>query len=536
MPKSIADVPSQIKAIFSSMSSGKIITLFILVAGTIAGLVVLISWSGQPEFMPLYSRLSAEDAGEVVAKLREQKIPYRLSNDGGTIQIPRERIYEMRLDLATQGLPRGGGIGFEVFDNAKLGMTEFVQNINYQRALQGELSRTINGLSEVESSRVHIVMSPRSLFIEDEEPASASVILKLRHGRWLAEDQVQGIVHLVSSSVPRLAPDHITVVDQDGKLLAGVNDQPSVAKLSSDHLDFQQRKEKVLEKRVLTMLEKVVGKGKAIVRVACDLDFIQQEKTEEMFYPDNQVVRSEQLLNEVSTQKETLPAGIPGLASNITRDKATNTQAASTPGFQKEDKTRNYEIGKMTSRQILPVGKLRHLSVAVVVDGTYESVGVGKGDKRHEELKYVPRSSEEMSKLQNIVKRAVNFDEARGDKVEVANIPFNIQKISEPPQVAGMDRWIEQLKAHSSIFKYIAAALFVAFTFIFVLRPLIRWLTDTSWEDVDLLEHLPKTIAEIEKQYAQSGQQSNYVSQAAQVIAANQDDSSRLMQEWLKEA
>ena len=536
MPNSFADIPGQFKAIFSSMSSGKIITLFILVAGTIAGLVVLISWSGQPEFMPLYSRLSAEDAGEVVAKLREQKIPYRLSQNGTTVQIPSERIYEVRLDLASQGLPRGSGVGFEVFDNAKLGMTEFVQNINYQRALQGELSRTINGLSEVESSRVHIVMSPRSLFIENEEPASASVILNLHPGRWLAEDQIQGIVHLVSSSVPRLTPDHITIVDQDGKLLAGLKDQPSITKLSADHLDFQQRKERAIEKRVITMLEKVLGKDKAIVRVACDLDFIQHEKTEEKYFPDNQVVRSEQLLNEVSKQKESSPMGIPGLASNITQGHPTQTQTAATPEYQKEDKTRNYEIGKMTSREVMPVGKLQRLSVAVVVDGIYKTITVGKGDKRHEERKYEARSPEEMSKLENIVKRAVNFDESRGDKVEVANIPFETEKLIEPPPVEGLSRLFDQLKAHSSIFKFIAAGLFIAFTFIFVLRPLIRWLTDTPWEDVDLLEHLPKTIAEIEKQYAQGGQQSNYVNQAAQVIAANQEDSSRLMQQWLKES
>lgn len=535
MAHSIADLPGQFKSILNSMSSGKIITLFILVAGTIAGLVVMISWSGQPEFMPLYSRLSAEDAGEVVAKLREQKIPYRLSQNGGTIQIPSERIYEVRLDLASQGLPRGSGVGFEVFDNAKLGMTEFVQNINYQRALQGELSRTINGLSEVESSRVHIVMSPRSLFIEEEEPASASVILNLHAGRWLTEDQIQGIVHLVSSSVPRLTPDHITIVDQDGKLLAGMKDQPSVAKVSSDHLDFQQRKERAIEKRVLSMLEKVVGKDKAIVRVACDLDFVQQEKTEEKFFPDNQVVRSEQLLNEVTSQKKASPMGIPGLASNITQDKPAQTQTASAPEYQKEDKTRNYEIGKMTSREVLPVGKLQRLSVAVVVDGTYQTIFVGKGDKRREERKYMPRSPEEMSKLENIVKRAVNFDEARGDKVEVANIPFEKEKLIEPPPTEGLNRWFDQLKEHSAIFKYVAAALFIVFTFVFVLRPLIRWLTDTPWEDVDLLEHLPKTIAEIEKQYTQGGQQSNYVSQAAQVIAANQDDSSRLMHQWIKE-
>jgi flagellar M-ring protein FliF len=532
MSESIAEILKQLRAIIQTMSAGKMMALFLLTALTVSGLIVFVSWSGKADFVPLYKNLTPEDAGEVVAILRDKNIEYQLSHDGDTIQIPRERLYEVRLDLASQGLP-SGGTGFEVFDNAKLGMTEFVQNINYQRALQGELSRTINGLSEVESSRIHIVMSQRSLFVEDEEQASASVILKLRHGRWLSDEQVQGIVHLVSSSVPRLLPQNVTVVDNNGKMLAGFEEEHSGAKLSADHLEFQHRKEQALEKRITSMLEKVLGQGKAIVRVACELDFMQQEKTQEMFMPDNQVVRSEQLLSEVSSQSDQGVMGIPGLAANITQPQTTSPSAVpSAQGFQKEDKTRNYEIGKTISKQIMPVGKLQRLSVAVVVDGDYKMVMVGKGKKQHEETQYVPRSTEEMAIFENIVKSAVNFDAARGDKVQVANIPFNTDKLlPDSENVSG--RWLESLKAYSGLIKYLAVGIFVLFTFLFVIRPLIRWLTDTSWEDVDLLEHLPRTISEIESQYAKSAD--NYVNQATQLISANQEDTSRLMQEWLKE-
>lgn len=536
MPDSIVEILKQIRAIIQTMSAGKMMALFLLVALTVAGLVVFVNWSARPDFVPLYSNLSPEDAGEVVAILRDRKIEYQLSHDGGTVQIPRARVYEVRLDLASQGLPRGG-TGFEVFDNAKLGMTEFVQNINYQRALQGELSRTINGLSEVESSRVHIVMSERSLFIEDEEPATASVILKLRHGRWLSEEQIQGIVHLVSSSVPRLLPKHVTIVDSDGKLLAGLDDEQSLTKLSATHLEFQQRKEKALEKRITSMLEKVLGHGKAIVRVACDLDFIQQEKTQELYLPENQVVRSEQFINESSNQKAQKASGVPGLAANIAQPQSQlpgGTSTTPAQGFRKGDTTRNYEIGKTISRQIMPVGTLQRLSVAVVVDGIYKTVTVGKGDDQHDETQYVPRSKEEMATFENIVKSAVNFDQTRGDKVEVANIPFNTDKlIPEGEPISG--QLLDGLKAYSSIFKYMAVGLFVLFTFMYVIRPLIQWLTDTSWEDVDLLEHLPRTISEIESQYASKGGGDDFVQQAAQLITSNQDDSSRLMQEWLKE-
>jgi len=535
MANSFSDIGKQFQAIIKTISIGKLITLAILVVSTFAGIFVLVNWSGKPEYMPLYTHLSAEDAGEVVAKLREQKVPYTLSHNGGTVQVPRERVYDLRLELAGQGLPRGSGVGFEVFDQTKLGATDFVQNINYQRALQGELSRTISGLAEVESARVHIVMAPRSLFIEEEEPASASVILKLRSGRWLNQDQIQGIVHLVSSSVPRLMPQQVTVVDNNGNLLAGREDEPSAAKLSAEHLDLQQRQEKLIEKRVLSMLEKVLGQDKVIVRVACQLDLVQQEKTEEMYLPENQVVRSEQLLIESSAQKQPQPQGIPGLASNIVPNNAGASTAIQGSGFQKDEKTRNYEIGKTTSRQILPVGKIERLSVAVVVDGHYETVTVEKGEEQVQETKYVARSSEEMSTLENIVKRAVNYDEARGDKVEVANIAFSTEKFDDQTNVQGVRGWLENLKAYGAVFKYLAAGLFLLLAFMFVIRPLIRWLTDTPWEDVELLEHLPRTLAELEDQYS-GKDQINYVNQAAQLIAANQDSTSRLMKQWLKES
>jgi len=416
-------------------------------------------------------------------------------------------------------------------------MTDFVQNINYQRALQGELSRTINGLSEVESSRVHIVIPPRSLFVEEQEKATASVILKLRRGRWLSEDQINGVVHLISSSVPRLAPENVTIVDQKGQMLAGADDEsPTGAKVSSDHLEFQERKERLLEKSVLSMLEQVLGKDKAIVRVSCDLDFMQQESTEELYLPQNQVVRSEKSSNETSSKAKSSPQGVPGMASNVSKQKATGSQATPPTAFNKQNVTRNYEIGKTVNRKVMPVGQLNKLSVAVIVDGTYSTVVTGKGDKKREETKYVPRTPEEMAKLSSLVKRAVNFDAARGDKVEVTNIPFNTEKITPLPEVKGISRWIDQLGAYTTHIKYIMGGLFILFTFMFIIKPLVKWLTDTSWEDVDLLEHLPKTIAELENKYeSKAANSSQYIEQAAQLMQNKQEDTTQLVQQWLKE-
>ena len=237
----------QLQNLFKSLSVGKRIALLILATGSIAGFVFLINWAGRPEFHPLYSNLDANDAGIILNRLKEQKIPYQLSAGGSTILIPQERIYETRMELASAGLPQGGSIGFELFDDTKLGMTEFAQNVNYQRALQGELVRTINGFAEVESCRVHIVMPEKSLFIDDQEVASASVVLKLHHGKWLTQQQVQGIVHLVSSSVSRMSPENVTVVDSSGRLLTGHSDPSGVSALSSDQLDYQAKVERKLE-------------------------------------------------------------------------------------------------------------------------------------------------------------------------------------------------------------------------------------------------------------------------------------------------
>jgi flagellar M-ring protein FliF len=343
----IREILLQLQNLFKSISVGKRIALLILAVGFVAGFIFLMNWAGNPEFHPLYTNLDANDAGIILNHLKDQKIPYRLSANGSTILIPQEKIYETRMELASEGLPQGGSIGFELFDNTKLGMTEFAQNVNYQRALQGELVRTINGFEEVDSCRVHIVMSEKSLFVKDEEAASASVVLKLHHGKWLSQQQVQGIVHLVSSSVSRMGPENVTVVDSNGRLLTGSKDQTGIATLSSDQLDYQVKVERKLENRVLSMLEKALGANRAIVRVSCALNFKQHEMTEERFLPENQVVRSEQMFNETSKEGDPIPQGIPGIQSNLPESSPAQNQTIDNENttFAKQDRTVNYEIG-----------------------------------------------------------------------------------------------------------------------------------------------------------------------------------------------
>lgn len=531
MAFSLSVLPRQLKLAFKGLSAGKLMAMAILVGGTIAGFAFLLNWSGNGDLQPLYNNLAPEDAAAIVARLKEKQIPYALTMDGSGIRIPYEKIYETRLEMASEGLPRGDGIGFEVFDETKLGMTEFVQNVNYQRALQGELSRSVNTLLEVESSRVHIVMPPRSLFIEDEEPATASVIVKLRRGKYLSKEQIQGIVHLVSSSVPRLKPEDVTIVDNTGKMLAGFKEKSTVSQVTSNQLAFQEKKERLLESRVKTMLESVLGHDKAIVRVSCLLNFIQQEKMEELYLPDNSVVRSEQASTSVANGSGS-SSGVPGLQSNAVPNNTGGGTASGMRNNQKEQYTKNYEVGKRTNRQIMPVGSIQRLSVAVVVDGSYKQADAGEEGGQ---AQYVPRTTEEMAKLENIVKSAVDYDAGRGDKIEVVNIPFEVEASPELAAAPTTPSWLEMLKGHQDLIKYSAAALFLLLSYIIIIKPLARWLTSTPIEEIQMLEQLPQTIKELERRYVEAGREDSYTRQLQNVINENKAGSTQLMKEWLKE-
>lgn len=527
---------SQMKALFKSLSPAKLLVLLTVVGATLAGLILMTVWTGAPDFQILYSNLTPEDAGEMVSKLKEQKIPYQIAGNGKTLLVPKEMIYETRLSLANEGLPQGSGVGFEIFDNTTLGMTEFVQNVNYQRALQGELSRTINGFDEVESSRVHIVMPSKSLFIEDEEPPTASVVLKLRRGRRLTEEQIKGIVHLVSASVSQLDPENVTIVDNYGKTLAGSKDRSTTAKLSLDQLEYQDKVEKGLEKRLETMLDKVLGQGKTISRVSCSFDFRQHEKTEEVFDPNGKVVRSEKILNTISNAPEAVATGVPGVASNVPSEKIETSRStggtSEKPGYQKEDKTMNYEIGKVTSRTIEPLGRIERISVAVVIDGTHELV---KGEENEEEWKYTPRTQEEIKKIEDIVKRAVNFDAERGDEIEVVNIPFEVAKKMESEEEISEEGWLSMLERHKGYFKYVSLAIFLIFSFLFVVKPLMRWLTSAPSGGAEMLKQLPMTVEEIERGYGEGAKRLPYRDRALAMLTGEDESTMMVAREWLTE-
>lgn len=432
----------------------------------------LIMVANRTEYRPLFTNLTPEDAGEIVTKMKESKTPYQITADGKGILVPADKVYDLRLTLASEGLPQGGGIGFEIFDRKNFGMTEFVQKLNYQRALQGELSRTIAQLTGVEQARVHLVIPEKSLFKDNEKPATASIVLKMKSNRALRDSEVQGVVHLVSSSIEGMDPEHVTVLDSRGKILTKGGSSDPTSRMTSAMQETQRAYEKNVEDRIQTLLDRIVGGGKSVARVTAAFDFKQVERLEEKFDPESIAVRSEQRTEEKGASTNAA-AGVPGVQTNLGRNAA--TVGGTTGGGSKNDETLNYEVSRSTAKIIEPVGALSKISVAVLVDGKYEAPAAVK-EGQAAKAKYVPRSPDELQKIETLVKSAVGFNPERGDQLSVQNIPF--QDTGEAGAVETATWW------NNPFFISLSKNLMIGVGFLalimFVIRPLLASLKTGS--------------------------------------------------------
>lgn len=491
-------------------------TGFAVIVASVALLILAFSWSQKEEYHVLYSNLSESDAGQIVQKLKDMKLPYRA--EAGGILVPADRVYDARFQLASQGLPQGGGVGFELFDKTSFGTTEFVQKLNYKRALQGELARTVMAISAVEQCRVHLAIPEKSLFAREGEyeRPTASVLVKLRQGKILSSAQVDGIVHLVASSVEGLNSQEITVVDAKGNMLS----KPSgdVAGLSASQFDYQSSYSKDLEARIISILEPVVGKGKVRAKVSAVIDFSRSETTEEKFDPESQAVRSEQKQNEKST---TVGAGgVPGVASNLPG----KTMVAATPSqgqSEKQSQTVNYEMTKITSRTVNAPGLVKKLTAAVLVDGTYTPQ---QGSK---EMKYTPRSEEDVRRYEELVRETMGFTESRGDQIKVVNMPFEVAREEEvlPPKTK-----ILEMAAPAA--RYALPLLAVILLVVFVLRPLAQSLSASGSNLPRGPALIAQTFAEIEKTGARKELPAR--AQVADWARKNPTDAANVIRSWMQ--
>lgn len=463
----------QIRTLFAGMPPAKRWTAVLVGAATLAAMIALIVWSQRPDYQVLFSGLSSEDAGKIVEKLKGSKVPYKLEAGGATILVPGERVYETRLQMAGEGMLQGGSIGFEIFDTPKLGMTDFVQRLNYQRAIQGELARTIQSLASVEKARVHIVIERKSVFSEQEESPSASVVVKLKPGRTLAANQVDAITHLVSSSVPGLNAERVSVIDSAGTLLSRIRPEGDQA-ASQEAVTLQRSIETSMEERARAILERTVGPGHVVVRVAADVEQKKVESTEEKYDPDSVVVRSEQRSQEKNSGSAGAPSGIPGTPSNVPNPQGASTAAvtaSSSNSSSRSNETINYEVSRTVSKSSVPVVDVKRLTVAVLVDGSYRSAKAADGT---EKSAYVPRTPEELAGYEKLVKNAVGFNPQRGDTFEIVSAPFQTE---ENLAAAAQARTLPVLPAsYITVSKYAASVLLLLVLVLFVVRPLLAWL------------------------------------------------------------
>jgi flagellar M-ring protein FliF len=445
----------------------KQILLLVGLAAAIAAGVAMVLWSQGDNYSPLYSGLTDRDIGEITAQLESADIPYEFDPGSGTLLVPSDRKYEVRMQMASSGLPRGTGFGIEEMpERSSFGQTPFMENALYVRAVETELARTIGSMQPVETARVHLALPPQSVFLRQKREPSASVMLKLFSGRRLDPEQVQSVVNLVASSVPDLVPSRVTVVDQTGALLTSQNGD-STAALTSSQFDYRKQVESDYAQRIQSLLGSIVGADRVRASVSAEIDFTETEQTRESFDPNVQMVRSEQT-NE-DTRRGDGMQGVPGALSNQPPEvaappgavgAAATAEATSTSRSQ----TRNFELDKTVSHTKAAVGAIQRLSIGVLVDNKPPATRNGEP---------IPLTEQEIASLTDIVRQAVGFDEARGDTISVVNSAFQpIAALATPDPPAFYEN-----PAIWSIARQVFGAVLVLALAYFVLRPMMQVLT-----------------------------------------------------------
>jgi flagellar M-ring protein FliF len=523
----LTSLPENISRNFQQLSPVQRIGVLFLLALGIAVIPVLMLMGRDPDITILLNNVEEEDVQAIVSRLDGQGVPYQLGPGGNTIMVPNDQVHQLRIQMASEGLPEAGGVGFEIFDRTSFGVGEFAQKVNYRRALQGELTRTISQMPGVQRARVHLVIPERRLFSSDREPARAAVVITPRRGSTLSPAQVQGIVHLVSSSVEGLEPSQVTVVDSRGQVLSQPKEEVQ-SQLTGSQLDMGREMEMDLERRVQTMLDQVLGPNKSVVRVSADLDFRQVEVTEELYDPEGQVVRSEQR-NQEKVIGEEGPSGVPGSRSNVPNEESPEDTSGSPSEAKRKSETINYEVNRKVSRIVEPSGTIKRLSVSVLVDGTYETII--NEETGESTSTYVPRGEEEMKKLIESVKRAVGFSEARGDQIEVATRQF-VNPIGEGEEVTPVGMIQDFLMTWGGYIKPVVFLLLGVLVLLTVVKPLVKnIIAPPVIQTEGLPQGLPATVGELESQEIVISPEEQAVNLAIQ----NPQAAAFVVREWMKE-
>ncbi|MCZ2150491.1 MAG: flagellar M-ring protein FliF [Bryobacterales bacterium] len=439
----------QIKRLVNSLSRKQQILIAVAGLAVAAGLALLLHQNREKDFRPLFTGLAPEDAGQVVAKLKEANVDYRLSEGGSAVLVRSARLADSRLLVAGAGLPKSGRIGFEIFDKTNFGATDFSEKVNYGRALEGELERTVMALAEVEQARVHISFLKDSVFTESRQPAKASILLKLKPGARLSPRNVSAIEHLVANAVEGLSPEGVTVVDMQGNLLNSPPKNPDTGDVDGP-LEYRQKIERDMLAKINATLTPILGAGHFHAGISVDVDFSSGEQSEETWDPDRSVMVNQQRSEE--TNSPVVPSGAPGAASNLPRP----TSRPGAGGSRMTRRTENvtYQSSRVVRKTRLPQGAIRRLSVSTIVDQNVRWEGTGKKAKRMID----PPSDETLKKVRDLVAGAIGFNQERGDQIVVQTLPFESTLHASPPpdplappspgkpdgNSSGFERWLAE--------------------------------------------------------------------------------------------
>jgi flagellar M-ring protein FliF len=509
-------------------------------AVAIALLVGIFLWSRNPDYAVLFSNLEERDGGAIVTALQQQNVPYRFSPGGGAILVPGDMVHDVRLKLAAQGLPRGGMVGFELMEKQKLGVSQFHEQVNFQRALEGELARTIQAIGSVAAARVHLAIPKQTAFLRDERQPTASVLVNLHAGRRLEAAQVAGIVHLVASSVPNMTNESVSIVDQTGNLLTMTGGPLHAAGLDPTQLRYVQDLEGGYIKRIDSILAPLVGTGNFRAQVTADVDFDQIEQTAETFKPNpspDQAIRSQQM-SENQT-RDGGPQGVPGALSNqppvpatapITSPAVPGAPDASgdnPPRSSNRASTTNYELDRTVLHTKMALGSVKRLSVAVVINHRSSTAPNGQTSS-------APPSDQELRQITNLVREAVGFDEKRGDTLNIASSAFAEVLREEVPELP-MWKDPEVIGIGKEALKYLLVLAAFAFVAFGVIRPLMKQVMPPPGEEEEVEEGEDEEGAEV-RLSAAAAEGNTYEAKLARARDLARNDPkviANLIQEWM---
>ncbi|PIE69477.1 MAG: flagellar M-ring protein FliF [Deltaproteobacteria bacterium] len=528
MPPLVQTISSRITSFWSASSPAQRILTIGLGISLVLVFFLMLFWFNQVTYKVLYSNLYPEDASRVVAFLEKEKVEYKLKDNGSTIMVPESRVYNLRLALAGAGALHGQGIGFELFDATQIGQTDFIQHINYQRALQGELARTIAEYPDILSARVHLVIPDKSLFIEEQAPTSASVVLKMRNSKTLSQQEIQSIVNLVTTGVEGMTTEHITISTTKGRVLYQPRNEEGVG-MTSTQFEYQQNMQHHLERRIEQLLTPIVGQDKVVARVAADLDFNQTDTHEELYDPEVVVVRSEQRSEEETAGFSKSEQGSPEAEYQANNMGSAGTSETSS----RTESHTNYEINKVDKHIVSSLGKIERLSVAVIVDGTYEKNEQG-------EYVYQPLPKAQMERIRSLVEKAVGFDAARSDSIEVSNISFG------PPETEPLPTMGDTVVTYFKLMgKPLLNTLLVLLFLLLIVRPVIMTIIKpkVSSQEMEAADELPEGEAYmalgqgVDEEAAQNIEEQTRIhdakAYAVQLVEENMDQAVLVIKQWV---